>query len=198
GASCTLHAAVSVRERSRLGDRVTIHNNSVIGSDGFGYTPDADGIYHKVEQLGNVEIGDDVEIGSNVSVDRARFGSTLIGNGVKIDNLVQVAHNVRIGDHTVLVSQSGVAGSAHIGAHVQIGGRAAIVGHVNVGDWAIVAGKSVVTKDTPGKLFVSGFPAMDHRKATKMHAHTMRLPDLKKRVAALENEIKAMKKETEA
>jgi UDP-3-O-[3-hydroxymyristoyl] glucosamine N-acyltransferase len=197
GASCMLNAKVSLRERSRLGDRVIIHNGAVIGSDGFGYTPDANGAYQKVEQLGSVDIGDDVEIGANVTIDRARFGRTMIGTGVKIDNLVQVGHNVRIGEHTVLVAQCGLAGSARVGSHVQLGGQSAVIGHVNVADGTIVAGKAVVTKDTAAKQFLSGYPAIAHRKDMRNQAHIMKLPELKKRVAALEAEIEALKKDAD-
>jgi UDP-3-O-[3-hydroxymyristoyl] glucosamine N-acyltransferase len=194
GQGCMLRAHVTVRERSRLGERVTIHDGSVIGSDGFGYTPDANGVWQKVMQLGSVDIGDDVEIGANVTIDRARFGKTVIGNGVKIDNLVQVAHNVRVGDHAVMAAQVGISGSTRIGRHAQLGGQAGLAGHLQVGEGAVVGAQAGVTKDVPPKTFVSGYPAMDHRKATKMHAHLMRLPELKKRVRELEAAINALKK----
>jgi len=197
GQDCMLRAHVSIRERSRLGDRVTIHDRCVIGSDGFGYTPDENGVWQKVMQLGIVEIGNDVEIGANVTIDRARFGKTVIGNGVKIDNLVQVAHNVRIGDHAVMAAQVGISGSTHIGRHAQLGGQAGLAGHIRIGDGAVVGAQGGVTKDVPPKTFVSGYPAMDHRKATKMHAHMMRLPELKKRVKALESAIEELKKDTD-
>ena len=148
-------------------------------------------------QLGIVEIGNDVEIGANVTIDRARFGKTVIGNGVKIDNLVQVAHNVRIGDHAVMAAQVGISGSTHIGRHAQLGGQAGLAGHIRIGDGAVVGAQGGVTKDVPPKTFVSGYPAMDHRKATKMHAHMMRLPELKKRVKALESAIEELKKDTD-
>ena len=197
GEGCVLRAHVSIRERSRLGDRVTIHDGSVIGSDGFGYTPDANGVWQKVMQLGIVEIGNDVEIGANVTIDRARFGKTLIGNGVKIDNLVQVAHNVHIGDHAVMAAQVGISGSTRIGGHAQLGGQAGLAGHLQVGEGAVVGAQAGVTKNVPPKTFVSGYPAMEHRKATKMHAHMMRLPELKKRVSELEDMIKELTKDTD-
>jgi UDP-3-O-[3-hydroxymyristoyl] glucosamine N-acyltransferase len=195
GEACVLHSHVSLRERSILGDRVIIHNGSVVGSDGFGYAPDGNGVWQKVVQLGNVAIGDDVELGANVTIDRSRFGSTMIGNGVKIDNLVQIAHNVRLGAHSVMAAQSGISGSTHVGSHVQVGGQAGIVGHLNIGDRVVIGGKSGVTKDIESGMFISGFPAMDHRKATKIKAHLARLPELKKRVVQLEAEIAAMKKD---
>lgn len=195
GCDCRLHAHVSIRERCVLGDRVIIHDGAVIGSDGFGYTPDKHGVWQKVMQLGIVEIGNDVEIGANVAIDRARFGKTRIGNGVKIDNLVQIAHNVQIDDHSVMASQVGISGSTRIGRHVQLGGQAGLAGHLHVGDGAVVGAQAGVTKDVPGKSFVSGYPAMDHRKATRMHAHMMRLPELKARVRDLEAQVAALKSE---
>jgi len=193
GDDCKIYPQVSIRERVKLGDRVIIHNGAVIGSDGFGYTPDKSGTWQKVMQLGIVEIGNDVEIGANVAIDRARFGKTKIGNGVKIDNLVQIAHNVCIGDHTAIAAQAGFAGSVRIGEHVQVGGQSGCSGHIKVGDWSGIGAQSGVTKDVPPKIFVSGYPAMNHRKATKMHAHMMRLPALKKRIKKLEEEIEKLK-----
>ncbi len=190
GEDCKIYSQVSIRERVKIGNRVIIHNGAVIGSDGFGYTPDKEGVWHKVMQLGIVELGDDVEIGANVAIDRARFGKTKIGNGVKIDNFVQVAHNVVIGNHTAIAAHAGISGSACIGEHVQIGGQAGFAGHIKVGDWAGIGAQAGVTKDVPGKTFVSGYPAMDHRKAAKLHAQMMRLPRLKERVKALEEKLK--------
>jgi UDP-3-O-[3-hydroxymyristoyl] glucosamine N-acyltransferase len=198
GSDCRLYAHVSVRERCVLGARVIIHDGAVIGSDGFGYTPDKHGVWQKVMQLGIVEIGDDVEIGANVTIDRARFGKTRIGNGVKIDNLVQVAHNVQIGEHSVMASQVGISGSTRIGRHVQLGGQAGLAGHLHVGDGAVVGAQAGVTKDVPGNCFVSGYPAMDHRKATRLHAHLMRLPELKERVRELEAQVAALRSEVGA
>jgi UDP-3-O-[3-hydroxymyristoyl] glucosamine N-acyltransferase len=195
GEDCRLYAHVSVRERCVLGARVIIHDGAVIGSDGFGYTPDKHGGWQKVMQLGIVAIGDDVEIGANVAIDRARFGKTRISNGVKIDNLVQIAHNVQIGEHSVMASQVGISGSTRIGRHVQLGGQAGLAGHLHVGDGAVVGAQAGVTKDVPGNCFVSGYPAMEHRKATRMHAHMMRLPDLKERVLELEAQVAALRSE---
>lgn len=198
GSDCRLHAHVSVRERCVLGARVIIHDGAVIGSDGFGYTPDKHGVWQKVMQLGIVEIGDDVEIGANVTIDRARFGKTRISNGVKIDNLVQIAHNVQIGEHSVMASQVGISGSTRVGRHVQLGGQAGLAGHLHVGDGAVVGAQAGVTKDVPGSCFVSGYPAMDHRKATRLHAHLMRLPELKERVRELEAQVAALRSEVGA
>lgn len=189
GADTKLYPHVTVREYCRIGSRNIIHNGTVIGSDGFGYNVDKQGIRTKIPQLGIVIIGDDVEIGANTTVDRARFGKTRIGNGVKIDNLVQIAHNVTIGDHSVIVAQVGIAGSSEIGAHAVLAGQAGVSGHVVVGEWCVVGGQAGVTKDIPPKSFVSGYPAMSHEKATRIHAHLMRLPDLKARVGELEKRL---------
>lgn len=189
GADCRLYARVSVRANCILGDRVWIHDGTVIGSDGFGYAPSEDGKWEKIPQLGCVEVGHDVEIGSNVTIDRARFGKTRIGNGVKIDNLVQIAHNVQIGDSTVMAAQVGISGSTRIGKRVQLGGQAGLAGHLEIGDGAVVGAQAGVTKSVPGGTFVSGYPAMDHRKAVRLQAHLGKLPDLKKRVQALEADV---------
>ena len=130
GENCWLYPQVSLREEVRVGKRTIVHNGTVIGSDGFGYSVDDQGIRTKIPQTGIVEIGDDVEIGANVTIDRARFGKTIVGHGVKIDNLVQIAHNVVVGDHTVIVSQAAIAGSTHIGRKVIIAGQVGIAGHL--------------------------------------------------------------------
>jgi UDP-3-O-[3-hydroxymyristoyl] glucosamine N-acyltransferase len=192
GSDTKLYPHVTVREYCRIGNRNIIHNGTVIGSDGFGYNVDKQGVRTKIPQIGIVVIGDDVEIGANVTVDRARFGKTRIGNGVKIDNLVQIAHNVTLGDHAVIVAQVGIAGSAEIGAHTVVAGQAGVAGHVVVGEWCMVGGQAAVTKDVPSKSFVSGYPAMPHDKATRIHAHVMRLPDLKERVGELEKRLQAL------
>jgi UDP-3-O-[3-hydroxymyristoyl] glucosamine N-acyltransferase len=192
GSDTKLYPHVTVREYCQIGSRNIIHSGTVVGSDGFGYTVDEKGVRTKIPQIGIVVIGDDVEIGANVTVDRARFGKTCIGNGVKIDNLVQIAHNVVIGEHAVIVAQVGIAGSAEIGAHSVLAGQAGVAGHVTVGEWVVVGGQAAVTKDVPPKMFVSGYPAMPHEKATRIHAHVMRLPQLKERVIELEKRLQAL------
>jgi UDP-3-O-[3-hydroxymyristoyl] glucosamine N-acyltransferase len=189
GTGCRLYARVSLRANCILGNRVWIHDGSVIGSDGFGYAPSSDGKWEKIPQLGCVEVGDDVEIGANVTIDRARFGKTRIGSGVKIDNLVQIAHNVQVGENTVMAAQVGISGSTRIGKGVQLGGQAGLAGHLEIGDGAIVGAQAGVTKSVPAGTFVSGYPAMDHRKAVRLQAHLGKLPELKKRVQALEDEV---------
>ncbi len=195
GAGCCLYPMVGIREHCRLGDRSVLHNGVVIGSDGFGYTPGAAGGWRKIPQTGIVIVGDDVEIGANTTVDRARFGVTRIGNGVKIDNLVQVAHNVIIGADSAIAGMTAFAGSVTVGARVRIGGCAAITGHVTVGDDAVVAGRAGVTKNIAAGQFVSGFPAVPHDRDLRMQAHVARLPELKKRVARLEQCLREMERE---
>jgi len=191
GCDCRLHPHVSVREYCRIGDRALIHNGAVIGSDGFGFMEEG-GRREKVPQTGIVVIGDDVEIGANTTIDRARFGRTRIGDGVKLDNLVQVAHNVVLGDHTVAAAQTGFAGSAIIGAQSMFGGQAGVSGHITIGERVVVGAQAGVTKSVAPDSFVSGYPATSHDKARKIHAHVMRLPALKARVAELEARIKAL------
>ena len=191
GNNCKLLPHVSICERTRMGNRVTINNGAVVGSDGFGYVRKG-AVWEKIPQIGIVEIGDDVEIGANAAVDRARFGKTVIGKGTKIDNLCQIAHNCRVGENTAMAAQVGISGSTMIGNSVMLGGQAGLAGHLKVGDGAIVGAQGGVTKDVPPATFVSGYPAMPHRKATKMHAHVMRLPELKARVRELERRIEEL------
>ena len=177
GADCDIHSGVVIRERCRLGDRVVVHAGSVIGSDGFGYLPGEAGL-EKIPQLGTVEIGDDAEIGAGVTVDRARFGATRIGRKVKIDNLVQIAHNVEVGEGTVIVAQVAIAGSTRIGRGCQIAGQAAIDGHLTIGDGARVAAKAGVTKDVPPGTDVSGYPAVEHRQHLREQAALRRSAEI--------------------
>lgn len=188
-----LYPHVTIRERTKIGDRVIIHNGAVVGSDGFGYARVGER-WEKIPQVGTVEIGDDVEIGANVAVDRARFGKTVIANGVKIDNLVQIAHNVVIGENTAIAAQTGISGSTTVGRNVQLAGQSGLAGHLAVGDGAIVGAQAGVTKDVLPGTFVSGYPAMPHDKAKETHAHLMRLPHLKKRVEELEHRLAEIEK----
>lgn len=188
GEDCLLHAHVSVREYVTVGDRVIIYDGAVLGNDGFGYYKSGEK-WVKIPQVGTVEIGDDAEIGANTTVDRARFGKTIVGKGVKIDNLVMVAHNVRIDDHTAIASQVGISGSATIGKNVQLGGQAGLAGHLEVGDNAIVGAQAGVSKSVAPGTFVSGYPAMPHSKAARLRAHMQRIPHMKKRLAELEQRV---------
>lgn len=191
GADCLFYPHVSTREYTLIGDRVIIHNGAVIGSDGFGYTHE-NGQWKKIPQIGHVEIGNDVEIGANVTIDRARFGKTVIGNGVKLDNLIQIAHNVRVGENTVMAAQVGIAGSSIVGKHVQMGGQAGVVGHIEIGDGAVVGGQACVTKDVEPGTFVSGYPARPDKEAKRLQAHMMKLPELREQVAELVKRIQAL------
>jgi UDP-3-O-[3-hydroxymyristoyl] glucosamine N-acyltransferase len=196
GEDCQLFPNVVVRERVTLGDRVVIHAGSVLGTDGFGYR--WDGTKHaKVPQIGSIVVEDDVEIGSCVCVDRAKFGTTRIGRGTKIDNLVQIAHNVQIGPHCIIVAHAGLAGTAKLGAGVVLGGQVAVRDHVTIGDGAMVAATSAVAEDVPPKAVVSGTPALPHRQSLREQAALRRLPDLVVQVRKLQEEIEALKKERE-
>ncbi len=192
GQDSKLYPHVTVREHCRIGDRTIIHNGTVVGSDGFGYAADKQGVRTKIPQIGIVVIGNDVEIGANVTIDRARFGKTRIGNGVKIDNLVQVAHNVIIGDHAVLVAQVGIAGSSIIETKAQLGGQAGITGHVVIHEGALIGAQSGISKDVPPGTFMFGSPAVPMKEFSEYQAHVHRLPELKKRVAELEKRLKEL------
>ena len=192
GAGSRIYPNVTIREHSRLGRRVIVHSGTVIGSDGFGFEMH-EGRHVKIPQTGIVQIDDDVEIGSNVSIDRARFGRTHVGEGTKIDNLVQIGHNVTIGAHSILVSQAGISGSTRLGRYVTLAGQAGLVGHIEVGDGAIVAAQSGVTKDVPAKTVVFGYPAEPLDQAKEHIAYIRRLPKLVERVKKLEAELAALK-----
>ena len=193
GDHALLHAGVVLRENVVVGDRVILHNHCVIGSDGFGYAVNEDGSRTKVPQVGIVRVGDDVEIGAQVCVDRARFGETRIGNGVKIDNLVQIAHNVVIEDHAVLVSQVGISGSTVVGANAILAGQVGVAGHLTIGEKAVVGAQGGVTKDVPPGSYVWGTPATPFKKYSKNLSNVNRLPKLLDRVAALEAEVRALR-----
>ena len=193
GRDCILYPHVSLLHHCEVGDRVFIHNGSCIGTEGFGYHVDERGVRTKIEQLGAVWIGDDVEIGSNVTIDRARLGKTRIGHGVKIDNLVQIGHNVVVEDHAVLVAQVGISGSSIVRRHAVLGGQVGVAGHLEIGERAAVGAQGGVTKDVPAGSYVSGYPAAPHAKAARLQAHLNRLPHLKQRVADLEAEIRQLR-----
>ena len=185
GENSQIRANVTIAERCIIGSNVIIHPGTVIGSDGYGYEF-SEGKHVKIDQVGIVEIGDNVEIGSNTTVDRARFGKTVIGEGTKIDNLVQIGHNVIIGKHCLIVSQCGLAGSCRIEDYVTVAAQSGIAGHVTVGAKAILAGRSGVTTNLPGGIVYSGKPALPMKEETKLQAHVRRLPKLLERVKALE------------
>jgi len=186
GNNCKLYPGVIINDDTKLADNVIIHSGTVVGSDGFGYAQHEAGI-KKVKQIGCVEIGNDTEIGANCTIDRGALGPTIIGNFVKIDNLVQVAHNVQIGDYSIIVSQVGISGSTKLGKGVVLAGQAGLVGHIEIGDGTQVGAKSGVNKSiAPGKK-VFGTPARDIGKTARIEACLNRLPDLFKRIKKLEN-----------
>jgi UDP-3-O-[3-hydroxymyristoyl] glucosamine N-acyltransferase len=188
-----LHAHVSVREGCTVGARTIIHDSAVIGSDGFGYDRRDDGSWVKIPQVGTVEVGEDVAIGACTTIDRGRFGRTVIENGVKIDNLVQVAHNSVVGENTAMAGQSGVAGSTVIGRNVQMAGKASAVGHITVGDSAIIGGNCAAAKDVePGEILM-GFFGRPHMTWKRIRAAEERLPELVRRVKALEKALEDVK-----
>ena len=188
GEDCKFYPQVTIREYAQIGKRTIIHNGTVIGSDGFGYVQEG-AVRKKIPQIGIVVIGDDVEIGASVTIDRARFGQTRIGNGVKMDNLVMIAHNVTIGDNCVIVAQVGISGSTSIGERTILAGQVGIVGHLEIGSDVIIGAQSGVSKDIPPGTFVTGSPAIMHEKYLKIHAHLMRLPELKEKITLMEERL---------
>ncbi len=191
GSDTVLHANVSIRERCRVGSRVIIHNGSVVGSDGFGYAPESTGHY-KIPQVGIVIIEDDVEIGSNTTIDRAALGATIIRRGAKIDNLVQIAHNCVIGAHSIIVSQVGVSGSTKLGEFVTLGGQVGVAGHLEIGDRAMVGAKSGIHNDIPAGQVYSGYPAMPHRQWLKAAMAAPKIPEMRKSIIELEKRLKEL------
>ena len=188
GEDCVLYPNVVVREGCLIGARVIIHSGTVIGSDGFAYVQ-YQGRNEKVPQLGGVTIEDDVELGANVTVDRATFGQTIIRRGTKVDNLVQIAHNVTIGEDSILVAQVGIAGSTRLGHHVMIGGQAGLTDHVEVGDHVMVAARSGVNRSLEPNQIVAGAPVMPHETFLRSQAVIPRLPELRQRVRELEKRV---------
>lgn len=185
GEGCHLFPNVTLYADSCLGNRVRIHSGTVIGCDGYGYAT-IDGVHRKLPQIGSVVIEDDVEIGSNVTIDRARFDETRIGAGTKIDNLVQIGHNVRVGRACLLVAQCGIAGSTVLGDGVVLGGQVGIAGHITIGDGTQIGAQSGTAKSLPAGSLVRGTPAMEIGQANRFYVLRKRLPDLFRRVEALE------------
>ena len=193
GENTIIHPGVKIYHDSIIGKNVVIHAGTVIGSDGFGFAPQADGTFKKVPQIGNVIIEDNVEIGANTTIDRATIGSTLIKAGAKLDNLLQIAHNVEVGNHTVIAAQSGISGSTKIGNHVMIGGQVGIVGHIQIADGCKINAQSGVSKSIKRpKTAVTGSPAYDYTAALRSQAISRNLPELEKRIIELEKQIKEL------
>lgn len=191
GEGCVIHANAVVKERCVLGKRVIIHSGSVIGSDGFGYEFSG-GKHLKIDQVGIVEIGDDVEVGSCTTIDRSRFGRTLIGEGTKIDNLVQIAHNVMTGKHCIIVSQVGISGSTRLGNYVTLAGQVGVAGHLSIGDQTTFLAKSGLTKDYPQAGAYTGYPAKPLLEGRRMLTYPAKVPDLMKQVKELEKRLKEL------
>jgi len=196
GKNVTLFAGVKVYFDCILGDNITIHSGAIIGSDGFGFAPNPDGTYKKIAQIGNVILEDNVEIGSNTTVDRATMGSTIIRKGVKLDNLIQIAHNVEIGANTVIAAQSGIAGSTKIGEQVILGGQVGVVGHLTIAKGTQAQAQSGISRSiTEENVKVGGTPAYTYNNYMRSHIVLQRLPDLEKKVQELEKIIAELRKD---
>lgn len=192
GNDCIIFSNISIRENCKIGNRVIIHSNSVIGSDGFGYQKDHTNQYLKIPQIGNVIIEDDVEIGSNVSIDRAALGSTLIKKGSKLDNLIQIAHNVLIGQNTAISAQTGISGSSIIGNNCILAGQVGIADHIEVCDNVVIMAKSGVSKSITKPGFYFGSPSKEHKLALKLEAHLRNLPEYANKIKNLELQLRTL------
>jgi UDP-3-O-[3-hydroxymyristoyl] glucosamine N-acyltransferase len=193
GDNSVIYPGVKIYHRCIIGKQVNIHAGSVIGADGFGFAPQADGSFKKIPQMGNVVIEDFVEVGSNATIDRATIGSTLIKSGAKLDNLIQIAHNVEIGSNTVIAAQSGVSGSTKLGKNVMVGGQVGIVGHIQIADGSKINAQSGVTKSlkTPNSA-VTGSPAFEYTSALRSQAAARKLPAFEKRIIELEKLVQQL------
>lgn len=194
GKNCIFYSGVKVYPNCTIGDNCILHAGAIVGSDGFGFAPQEDGRYNKIPQMGNVVIGNDVEIGANTTIDRATMGSTYIADGVKLDNLIQVAHNVEIGENTVIAAQTGIAGSSKIGKNCVVGAQAGIAGHITIADHVKIGAKSGILSSVKeeGKL-LQGAPAVQMTEFFKSFAVYKKLPEMQRQLAALERELKAFK-----
>jgi UDP-3-O-[3-hydroxymyristoyl] glucosamine N-acyltransferase len=188
GADCVIRSRVVIEDGCRVGDRCIVHSGTVIGSDGFGFAT-VDGVHHKVPQVGIVVVEDDVEIGANVCIDRAALGETRLGRGTKVDNLVQIAHNVQIGEHCLVVAQVGISGSCRIGHHTIFAGQSGCSGHLEIGNGVVLSARAVAIKDVPDGVTLSGFPARPHREWLKTQANLQRLDGLREKVKQLEERL---------
>ena len=182
GKGCLIYPGVKILDDTIIGQNCIIHSSTTIGSDGFGFAPNDDGSYKKIPQTGNVMIGDNVEIGSNSTIDRATLGSTIISNGVKLDNQIQVAHNVEIGENTAIAAQSGVAGSTKIGKNCMIGGQVGIIGHIKIGDNVKIQAQAGVTSNIESNSRVTGTPAISYMNYNKSYVHFKNLPEIVKKI----------------
>ena len=196
GNNTVINAGVKIYHNCQLGNNITVHAGTVIGSDGFGFAPQADGTFKKVPQIGNVVVEDNVEIGSNSTIDRATIGSTIIRAGAKLDNLIQIAHNVEIGTNSVIAAQSGISGSTKIGKSVMIGGQVGVVGHLQIGDRVRINAQSGVTKSLEEGKAVTGSPAFDYTASLRSQAVSRKLPELEKKIKELEALVKKLTADT--
>jgi UDP-3-O-[3-hydroxymyristoyl] glucosamine N-acyltransferase len=194
GADCVVHARVSIRERVVVGDRVVVQDGAVLGSDGFGFARNPDGSHHKIPQVGDLVIEDDVEIGANTTIDRPALGETRIGAGTKIDNLVQIAHGVTVGRDVLLAAQVGVAGSSTIEDRVTLAGQVGVAGHITIGKGAVATAQTGIPNSVDAGAFISGYPAIDNRDWLKSSAVFKRLPELKKTIADLQRRLEEIEK----
>lgn len=192
GTYCYFHPHVIVREKCTIGDRVILQPGAIIGSCGFGFTTDAKGQHTKLEQLGTVIIEDDVEVGANTTIDRARFKTTRIGRGTKIDNLVQIGHNVTVGHHNIIVSQTGIAGSVKTGKNVVFGGQAGVVGHLEIADFTMVATRGGVSKSLTQSGKYAGSPVMNLSEYNRQQVHLRKINEYVKQIDALEKRLKEL------
>lgn len=192
GEDTVIYSNATIREFCKVGKRCVIHSSAVIGSDGFGFTT-ADGVHTKVPQIGNVIIEDDVEIGAHVGIDRAAMGSTIIGHGTKIDNLVHIGHNCKIGANCLIVAQTGISGSTTVGDNVTFGGQVGTVGHITIGGNSVYAARSGISKNMPEGFFGAGFPIQSHSDWLRQQAALRRVPELLERIHRLEYEIEMIK-----
>ena len=198
GKDSVVHSGVAIRERSVLGERVVIHNNAVIGCDGFGYAKDEDKHWLKIPQTGRVVIEDDVEIGAGTTIDRASVGESRIGRGTKIDNLVQIGHSCTVGEDTLLCAQVGMAGSSHIGSRVILAGQAGVAGHLTIGDDVVLTAKSATSHDVPAGKVISGIPAFDNRDWLRSTAAFRRLSEMQRTIKDLERRMKELENDSAA
>jgi UDP-3-O-[3-hydroxymyristoyl] glucosamine N-acyltransferase len=188
GDDSVIYSSATVREHCRVGKRCVVHSSAVVGSDGFGFTT-KDGVHTKVPQVGIVVLEDDVEIGAHDGIDRAAMGATVIGKGTKIDNLVHIGHNCKIGENCLIVAQTGISGSTTVGHNVTFGGQVGTVGHINIGANSVYAARSGIIGDMPEGVFCAGFPVQSHTEWLRMQAAMKKLPEMRKKISQLEKKL---------
>ena len=196
GKDSIIHSGAVIRERSEIGERVVIHNNAVVGCDGFGYAKDEQRSWLKIPQTGRVVVEDDVEIGAGATIDRASVGESRIGRGTKIDNLVQIGHSCTVGEDTLLCAQVGLAGSSHIGSRVILAGQAGVAGHLTIGDDVVLTAKSATSHDVPAGKVISGIPAFDNKEWLRSTAAFRRLGEMQRRIRELEKRLRELERPT--